>query len=281
MTSYSLEVKVKPDVALITEGDWSDVPKESTNHASDAQNYMPEGWTFAGTHFYLDGGFISPGRDATITIAPDMAGYNKVSVIINAKAYSKGSNTTIDVSSDVEEAHRIVLAKELDTYLVVLEVGDGGYVKITSGYYPEIQSIAIYGGEITDVTPFSLRAAVETGNGTYRLIEGITPDKFYVVNGLMPGLTYLYRVKSIYVNGTESTWSRSKEVTLGGSPVITIGDVNGDGEINISDVVVLIDYLLNGTDDGINLDAADIDTDGAITISDVTNLIDLLLTGGK
>ena len=278
VTSYSLEVKVKPDVALITEGDWSDVPKESTNHASDAQNYMPEGWTFAGTHFYLDGGFISPGRDATITIAPDMAGYNKVSVIINAKAYSKGSNTTIDVSTDVEEAHRIVLAKELDTYLVVLEVGDGGYVKITSGYYPEIQSIKVYGGEITDPEPFALRSATETGDAEYRLVEGITPDKFYTVNGLLPATPYLYRVKSYYVNGTESGWSPMKEVILKEQTGMT-GDVTGNGIVDISDVTALINYVLSGSADGIVLDNADINGDQGINISDIVALINIVLGG--
>ena len=280
VTSYTLEVMTKPDVVLLTEADWSDVPYETTNHASDAANYLPEDWTFTGNYFFLAGGFVRANRNCYFTPNCDLMGFTTISVVIKAKAYTNGNNTTLTVSTDLE-SQQLRLAKELDTYLVVLPVSEDGYIRITTGYYPEIQSIAIYGGEITDVTPFSLRAAVETGNGTYRLIEGITPDKFYVVNGLMPGLTYLYRVKSIYVNGTESTWSRSKEVTLGGSPVITIGDVNGDGEINISDVVALIDYLLNGTADGINLDAADIDTDGAITISDVTTLIDLLLTGGK
>ena len=121
-----------------------------------------------------------------------------------------------------------------------------------------------------------MRGASETGDATYRLIEGITPDKFYTVNGLTPGGTFFYRVMSYYVDGTQSTWSNSREVVLlaGGS---TPGDVNKDGIVDINDVTVLIDYLLNGNGGSIDLVAADVNGDGAIDIEDVTLLIDNLM----
>jgi len=58
-----------------------------------------------------------------------------------------------------------------------------------------------------------------------------------------------------------------------------IGDVNGDGSVNISDVTALIDYLLSGNASGINLINADANQDSSINISDVTALIDYLLSG--
>ena len=52
------------------------------------------------------------------------------------------------------------------------------------------------------------------------------------------------------------------------------GDVDGDGELGITDVTTLIDQLLNGNE----LPAyADVDGDGIVGITDVTALIDLLL----
>ena len=57
------------------------------------------------------------------------------------------------------------------------------------------------------------------------------------------------------------------------------GDVNGDGNVNISDVTALIDYLLSGEASGIDTEAADCNQDGSINISDVTALIDYLLSG--
>ena len=279
VVSYSLEVREKPDVYLITEADWSDVPKENTNHASDVQNYLPEGWTFSGGYFFLDGGFVSANRNCVFYPNCELGGFSKVSVIIRAKAYTGGSNTDITIATDID-SEKIILARELQTYLVVLDVGELSNLSITTGYYPEIQSIKVYGGEITDPEPFALRNATETGDAEYRLIEGITPNKFYTVTGLTPATPYLYRVKAYYVNGTESNWSNTKEVVLSEGQGL-LGDVNGDGTVDIVDVTELINYLLSGNADGINLDVADFSGDGIIDIVDVTTLINAVLTGNN
>ena len=63
------------------------------------------------------------------------------------------------------------------------------------------------------------------------------------------------------------------------APSYTRGDVNNNGEVNIADVTVLIDYLLSGDATGIDLDAADTNLDTQVTIADVTRLIDYLLSG--
>ena len=273
VTSYTLEVRLKPDVVLLTEADWSDVPQDDTNHASDAANYLPDGWTFTGNYFYLDGGFISANRDNVISPNCDLMGYSVVSVIIKAKAYPKGTNTTLTISTD-EETRTLILAKELNTYLVVLPVGDHGFVKFITGYYPEIQSIKIYGGEITDPEPFSFKAPQVTGDDEYMLIEGITPDKFYTVKNLTAGGTFFFRVKAHYTDDTWSPWSKAKTVVLEGEGY-AVGDVNRDGYVTSTDVTCIYNYLLNG--DETFLDTCDVDGDGYITSTDVTVIYNILL----
>jgi len=54
------------------------------------------------------------------------------------------------------------------------------------------------------------------------------------------------------------------------------GDVNGDGEVNISDVNAVIDMILSDDTDS----AGDVNSDGEVNISDVNALIDIILTGG-
>ena len=61
-------------------------------------------------------------------------------------------------------------------------------------------------------------------------------------------------------------------------PDFILGDVNGDGLVNISDVTVLIDILMN---DETAPAAADFNQDGSINISDVTFLNDYLLSGTR
>ena len=66
--------------------------------------------------------------------------------------------------------------------------------------------------------------------------------------------------------------------TIAGGATFTLGDVDMDGEVGISDVSALIDYLLTGDATGIDLVVADVDTDGEVGIADVSFLIDILLT---
>ena len=55
------------------------------------------------------------------------------------------------------------------------------------------------------------------------------------------------------------------------------GDINGDGFVDIGDLVRLIDYLLNkNAQADFNQKAADINNDGYINIDDLTILIDNL-----
>jgi surface protein len=63
------------------------------------------------------------------------------------------------------------------------------------------------------------------------------------------------------------------------SEAYTVGDVNDDSSVNISDVTTLIDYLLSGDATGVNTSASDCNMDGDVNISDVTTLIDYLLSG--
>lgn len=69
-------------------------------------------------------------------------------------------------------------------------------------------------------------------------------------------------------------------VTLAGDddPTFIRGDVDGSSAVNISDLTVLIDYILSGDPTGVNLDAADCDENGSVNVGDITTLIDYILS---
>jgi hypothetical protein len=58
-----------------------------------------------------------------------------------------------------------------------------------------------------------------------------------------------------------------------------LGDVDGNGNVGIADVTLLIDYVLTGNSTGVHLDVSNVDGDGVIGIGDVTAIIDYILTG--
>ena len=63
------------------------------------------------------------------------------------------------------------------------------------------------------------------------------------------------------------------EFVKGGAQTLK-GDVNGDGEVGISDINALIDNILSGTYESV----ADVDGDGEVAISDINTVIDIILS---
>ena len=139
-------------------------------------------------------------------------------------------------------------------------------------------------------------------NGREMMVYPTTPnylDGFAVaeVNAAAP-LAYVQQTATGNANGYQANWLNaevidSRNVLIyqyypGGHLTlwkltkrggIERGDVNEDGVVNIADATALIDYLLNGNADGINLDNANCNQDEGINIADVTALVDYLLSG--
>ena len=163
-----------------------------------------------------------------------------------------------------------------ETYAWVVTASSGEKITITTPdaqYSPDIALVEVYAGDATA----SKLMANETGDADYRLITGIT-DKFYTVNDLTAEGTFLYKVKAIYIDGTESDWSNIEEVTLfENGHAFALGDVNHDDKVSIKDVTDLINYLLNEDPTGVCMICADVNQDGKVSIKDVTDLISLLL----
>lgn len=77
--------------------------------------------------------------------------------------------------------------------------------------------------------------------------------------------------KDAYISDTY--WKRFFEIKE--LPEIK-GDVNGDGEVNASDITMLINVIL-GTEQPDNKNACDINGDSIVNTSDITTLINILL----
>jgi hypothetical protein len=60
----------------------------------------------------------------------------------------------------------------------------------------------------------------------------------------------------------------------------TPGDANGDGMVNVSDVVITINYILGNNPPGFVFANADVNGDGVVNVSDVVGIVNIIL-GGK
>ena len=163
-----------------------------------------------------------------------------------------------------------------ETYYWVVTASSGEKITITTPddkYSPDIALIEVYTGDASAMTLM----AIEQGGADSRLITEIDPGQmFYTVNNLAEGGTFLYRVKALYIDGTESDWSNIEEVTLHeNAHPYAKGDVNHDEKVDIDDVTTLINGVLgNSTVCPI---CGDVNGDEKVDIDDVTNLINMIL----
>ena len=101
-------------------------------------------------------------------------------------------------------------------------------------------------------------------------------DKFGVTPTIEEGKNYdVVGIATIFKNAPEVYIISVTEVQSS----FLRGDVDNSGDVKIGDVTALINYLLSGNAEGINLQAADCDQNGEIKIADVTTLINYLLSG--
>lgn len=278
VTDYTLEVNTKPGTTLVGEADWSQLIENSSNYADDWESLLPEGWIFIGSGLWYENGGISiNNKSSIVTPTYELAGFEKVTVVVTAKSSLTQSSSKFTVSTSVQTQDFVAAGGSPFTrYVAVLDCNDLDQVTIAGkSNFPVFQSIMVYAGLLDDT---QLRAIDEQGDANSRLITGIT-DKYYTINGLTESGIFYYRVKANYIDGTESAWSKSMLVTLHESENNWhAGDVNHDGSTSIDDVTLLIDYLL-GSDNGIYTDSADVNGDHEVSIADITALIDLLLQG--
>ena len=296
VASYTLEVMPKPDGPEAVEGgicDLSDIDAVTDNGSlpnvvSSATDYLPDGWN-AENYLFINQGYVITGASsswwsttygALVSPVLDLTGSNQVTVVARVKSYYPSNYGTGQVRIATGSAYRDYTLSSSDEddfqeIVAVLNCSSIDQVRVQArASYVAIQSVYIYAGDITGGAKFN---ASEFSDGDYRLISGIT-DKFYTVENLTAEGTFRYRVKALYLDGTESVWSNLQEVTLfqNGHGYV-IGDVNHDEKVSIADVTVLINMLLGSSNDEGCPICADVNGDSKISIADVTELINILL----
>ena len=293
--SYTLEVMTKPNrpdpvgVCDLTDIDAVTSDGGLPNVASTASDYLPEGWT-AENNLYINNGFVITGATsswwtttygALVSPTLNLTGYNQVTVVAKVKSYypSNYGVAQVRISTGSASSDYTLNSNDEDDFqeiTVVLNCSSSDRVRVQArSSYVAIQSVCIYPGDIT--AEAKLRAT-ESGDELYRLITGIT-DRFYTVKDLEAEGTYIYKVKALYVDGSESEWSNVEQVTLfQNGHSYELGDVNHDGSVNLADVTALIDMLLGSGNETCEI-CANVNGDDAVNIADVTALIDLLLSG--
>ena len=226
VASYTLQVTEKgttPATSQLASIDLSGVTQVTnsdgylTDVSGSISSYLGTGWT-ASTYVYANTGMLITGGNL-VSPTYSLSGYSKVTVKVTAYSYysSYYGNATLSVGTGSQTKTQ-ALTDNSTTYTFVLNCATSDKVTIGStSNYISVSKIEIYAG---DASSLNMLAASETGGETSRTITGIT-NKYYTVNNLKEGGTFVYKVKAIYTDGSQSAWSNEQEVTLTQAAVAT------------------------------------------------------------
>ena len=222
VSSYTLQVNQDgyvpplPEAEMLLEESF-EVPANTTwtRSASGTFNETTAGYIRLGNNT-ANGSVTSPGFDAT-------KHQGVVTVKLTARNYARDTDVPMKVS--LLDANGKSVASETFTLIAT----DSVYVaKLSGATTPDckvrvestvvkkrvmLKHVQIFGGDPTEAAGARRRAAVEEGDEHDRIITGIT-DKQYTVENLVGGATYNFKLKALYVDGTESEWTATKQVTL-------------------------------------------------------------------
>ena len=218
VASYTLQVTEKgttPATSQLASIDLSSVTQvtNSEGYLSDVSSniatYLGTGWT-ASTYVYANTGMLITGGNL-VSPTYNLNGYSQVTVKVKAYSYYSSYYGSATLSVGTGSATKTQALTDNSTeYTFVLNCSSSDKVTIGStSNYISVSAIEIIAGDAT----VNMLNANETGGESSRTITGIT-NKYYTVNNLKEGATFVYKVKAIYTDGTESSWSNEQEVTL-------------------------------------------------------------------
>lgn len=141
--------------------------------------------------------------------------------------------------------------------------------------------LAILKNEIVSSAPvrFTLQYSSDSEfTSEVTTVDSLVDNSYTVFDAqaLSPDTTYYWRVRAFDLAGNKSDF----QMVPFRFSLFILGDVNGDGNINASDVVCLVNYLFIGGPAPVPWHSGDVNSDGIMNSADVVYLINYLFIGG-
>ena len=103
-------------------------------------------------------------------------------------------------------------------------------------------------------------------------------DVYYTIED---GIVVRHSDITVIYDSEATTVIYTKVELASGSASSVLGDVNGDGDISVNDVAMIVNYILGVSDDNFIIANADVDGDGEISINDVMGTVSIILRGSN
>lgn len=209
---------------------------------------------------------LESGKKYLIVSASDdsYASYNGFSVNKGLVGSVSPVNDVIDLNDDNNSAVPVVLTKDASNYWNVFDTSVNAYIGHSTKTSKQLATLEQLNNTANDYLAYAWTISIDDANVAsmmennkdYYLKYNATADMFRIYSSGQQDI-YLYK--------------EMEEVQ------ILKGDVNGDGFVNVADVVAIVNHILGTPQEVFHFDAADMDDSENINVTDAVQLVNYLL----
>ncbi len=216
---------------------------------------------------------------ATMNLSVSAAAENESKVIVKTE-------TSFGFNDEVEGRYRYAY--------VVLEDEVGPYVQSNNySNQPEMSAPDDYLNVWTKLGDKVEMLYDNVARGVYPDVNGVNGS---VPASIKKGKTYDYeysltlptnvqkkdnvRIVALLIDSWTGEIINAADCKIGESSSYVIpGDANGDGVMNVTDIVATVNYIMEKPSDGFNKEAADLNGDGLVNVTDIVKMVSIIMAG--
>lgn len=294
LNNYALK-SMQVSVNNVAQKVYDDIMNGVGKNGSDllkASTYQELGWDFTNTWSIKEdenypslknnsGDVVKPGEDPNPDPDPEPTQTDDDRITVAEVGATKGQQATFGI--DLENKTTDLTAYQFDLTLpdgFSLSVNDKGkfLVTKTSRYEDDSQTLNIskLEGNTYRFVCFSMSNEIITGTSGAILNVALT-----IGESVNEG-SYEATISNIVVTKTDGTQLKLSDAKF--NIVVTNiikGDANGDGEVNVSDIVEIVNYIMNKPSDKFVFAAADLNGDGEVNVTDIVKVVSIIMSSSN
>ena len=294
LNNYALK-SMQVSVNNVAQKVYDDIMNGVGKNGSDllkASTYQELGWDFTNTWTIKedenypslknnDGTVVKPGEDPNPEPDPEPTQSEDDKITVAEVGATKGQQAAFGI--DLENKTTDLTAYQFDLTLpdgFSLSVNDKGkfLVTKTSRYEDDSQTLNIskQEGNTYRFVCFSMSNEIITGTSGAILNAALT-----IGESVNEG-SYEATISNIVVTKTDGTQLKLSDAKF--NIVVTNvikGDANGDGEVNVSDIVEIVNYIMNKPSDKFVFAAADLNGDGEVNVTDIVKVVSIIMSSSN